>query len=444
MVVQSTPRAAYKISGRGASQIAASIEAGIADGHLAPGQALPPIRDLAGELAVNPNTVSAAYRLLRDRGAVETAGRRGTRVREQPATTPRNLGFPLPADARDLVNGNPDPRLLPELVFPRGISQRLYKGEVILPELLAAARARFAADGVPAEHVVLAFGAGDAIDRVLSAHLRAGDSVAVEDPGWGAVYHLLPAMGLTAVPVPIDAEGMTPDGLAAALKRGVRGVIVTSRAQNPTGAAVTADRAAALRALLAEHPGVLLIEDDHGADITPHFALNTLTGATAHWAHIRSISKAYGPDLRCAITAADGTTASRVAGRLRLGAGWVSQLIQAQVHRLWTDEQVQARILDAARSYTERRELLIAALATRGIHAEGVSGINVWIPVPEEAVVVSGLLAAGWAVAPGTWFRVDTPPGVRITISNLDPQDVEPLADAFAAVLNTTGSGGAV
>ncbi|NUP49895.1 MAG: aminotransferase class I/II-fold pyridoxal phosphate-dependent enzyme [Catenulispora sp.] len=444
MVVQTSPRAAYKISGRGASQIAASIEAGIADGRLAPGQALPPIRDLAAELAVNPNTVSAAYRLLRDRGAVETAGRRGTRVREQPATAPRNLRFPVPDDVKDLVAGNPDSRLLPELVFPRGISQRLYKGEAILPELLVAARARFVADAVPAEHVVLAFGAGDAIDRVLSAHLRTGDSVAVEDPGWGAVYHLLPAMGLTAVPVPIDAEGMTPQALAAALKRGVRAVIVTSRAQNPTGAAVTADRAEELRAVLAAHPDVLLIEDDHGADITPHFALNTLAGATTHWAHIRSLSKAYGPDLRCAVTAADATTAARVAGRLRLGAGWISQLIQDQVHRLWTDEQVEAQIADAARSYTERREALIAALGARGIAARGVSGINVWIPVPEEAMVVSGLLAAGWAVAPGSWFRVGTGPGVRITISNLALDEVEPLADAFAAVLDASGSDGVV
>ncbi|GAA2042217.1 aminotransferase class I/II-fold pyridoxal phosphate-dependent enzyme [Catenulispora yoronensis] len=444
MVVQTTSGAAYKISGRGASQIAASIEAGIAAGQLAPGQALPPIRDLAAELAVNPNTVSAAYRLLRDRGAVETAGRRGTRVRERPATAPRNLGFPLPADAIDLVNGNPDRRLLPELVFPRGISQRLYKGDPILPELLTTARARFTADRIPAEHVMLAFGAGDAIDRVLSAHLRTGDSVAVEDPGWGAVYHLLPAMGLTAVPVPIDEEGMMPQSLAAALKRGVRAVIITSRAQNPTGAVVTAERAAALRNLLAGHPDVLLIEDDHGADITPHLRLNTLAGATEHWAHIRSLSKAYGPDLRCAVTAADATTAARVAGRLRLGAGWVSQLLQDQVHRLWTDEGVEAQIAEAARTYTERREALIAALGARGIAARGASGINVWIPVADEAVMVSGLLAAGWAVAPGAWFRVGTPPGVRITISNLDLADIEPLADVFAAVMAASGAGGAM
>lgn len=68
----------YRIAGGGAESIAASIESAISQGGLAPGDALPSIREVAGQLGVNPNTVAAAYRLLRDRGTVETAGRRGT------------------------------------------------------------------------------------------------------------------------------------------------------------------------------------------------------------------------------------------------------------------------------------------------------------------------------------------------------------------------------
>jgi DNA-binding transcriptional regulator YhcF (GntR family) len=58
-------------------------------GELEPGQLLPPMRELAVELGVNPNTVAAAYRTLRERGVIETAGRRGSRVRPKPATTGR-------------------------------------------------------------------------------------------------------------------------------------------------------------------------------------------------------------------------------------------------------------------------------------------------------------------------------------------------------------------
>ncbi|MZE80957.1 GntR family transcriptional regulator, partial [Streptomyces sp. SID5475] len=71
----------YRIRGRRAAEIAASVEEGVGAGALAPGRRLPPLRELAGELGVNPNTVAAAYRLLRDRGVIETDGRRGSRVR---------------------------------------------------------------------------------------------------------------------------------------------------------------------------------------------------------------------------------------------------------------------------------------------------------------------------------------------------------------------------
>ncbi len=104
----------YSISGTGAESIAASVEEGISQGALAPGDALPSIREVATELGVNANTVANAYRLLRDRGAIETAGRRGTRVRHRPATTSRSLlGIEVPEGARDLSSGNPDPKLLP-------------------------------------------------------------------------------------------------------------------------------------------------------------------------------------------------------------------------------------------------------------------------------------------------------------------------------------------
>lgn len=104
------------ITGRGSHEIADSVERAVVAGELDPGSVLPPIRELAGELGVNPNTVASAYRLLRDRGLVETGGRRGTRVRAQSADAPRELDpGAVPPGARDVAGGNPDVRLLPDL-----------------------------------------------------------------------------------------------------------------------------------------------------------------------------------------------------------------------------------------------------------------------------------------------------------------------------------------
>ncbi|MGW4745600.1 aminotransferase class I/II-fold pyridoxal phosphate-dependent enzyme [Streptomyces sp. NPDC004290] len=430
----------HAITGSRAADIATSVEQGVSSGAFPPGSVLPPMRQLAARLGVNLHTVAAAYRTLRERGLIETDGRRGSRVRAEPATFPRGaLHAGLPPGVRDLADGNPDPALLPPLTGALMAAAlrydrrpRLYGDALVVPDLERAARTAFDADGVPAGPVVLTSGALDAIERALSAHLRPGDAVAVEDPGWAALHDLVPAMGLRVLPVAVDDDGPRPESLAVALGEGARALIVTDRAQNPTGAVLTATRAAALRELLSRRPHVLVIDDDHGYGIVaqpPH----PLAGATRSWAFVRSTAKAYGPDLRLAVCTADPVTADRVAGRHRLGPGWVSGLLQYAVADLWERGTMDGAAV--ARSYGERRDALIEALARRGVPAHGRSGLNVWVPVPDETRAVTRLLTAGWAVAPGARFRVDAPPGIRITVSRLAAAEVEELAGAVAAAV---------
>ena len=63
-------------------QIAEAVQFRIAIGELRPGDALPTLRRASEDLGVNLHTVGRAYRELRERGLVETAGRGGTRVIE--------------------------------------------------------------------------------------------------------------------------------------------------------------------------------------------------------------------------------------------------------------------------------------------------------------------------------------------------------------------------
>lgn len=413
-------------------------------GQLKPGQLLPPMRELAVELGVNPNTVAAAYRSLRERGVIETAGRRGSRVRAKPATTGREyIRVDVPEDVRDVANGNPDPALLPPLAkaFAAAAEQGdrepvLYGDAPVEPELARIARAELDADGVPDGPLAVLSGSLDAIERVLAAHLKPGDTVAVEDPGWGSLLDLVPALGLRTAPVGVDEEGPLPDDVRHALTAGARALIITDRAQNPTGASVSATRARALRSVLREYPETLLIEDDHGHGIVD-LPLHPLADVTRTWAFVRSVAKAYGPDLRLAVLTGDAVTVDRVSGRHRLGPGWVSRITQRAVLRLWADGTLDTPAVAAA--YRARRDLLIAALAERGIEAHGRSGLNVWIPVPDETGAVARLLHAGWAVAPGARFRMSAPPGIRITVSTLTADETGPLADAVASAIGGPG-----
>jgi DNA-binding transcriptional MocR family regulator len=442
----------YQVTGSSAASISASLESGILRGDYVWGESLPPIRMLAEGLHVSPATVAKAYQDLRQRGVIETDGRRGSRVRRRPAlASPRSaLRLPVPAGLTDLSAGEPDLRLLPPLgphltAIANSLGEPVgYATAGAMPELADAARPRLAADGVPVGDAAIAVASGtlDAIERLLTAHLRPGDAVAVEDPGWANLLDLLAALDLRARPVTVDDEGPVPDALGAVLAGGARAAVITARAQNPTGATITAGRAKQLRAVLVRHPEVLLIEDDHAAELAG-VPLHSLGAVTRSWAFVRSASKPYGPDLRVAVVAGDESTIARVVGRMRIGTGWVSTVLQRLLLRLWLDDGVTAEVAAAGADYDRRRRGLIGALRARGLAAHGVTGINVWVEVPDETQTVGLLRDAGYAVAAGSLFRIGTPPGVRITVSALDDSGLEPVADAVAAAAHPVETAGA-
>ncbi len=57
-------------------QVVRQVKFAVAAGLLAEGNLVPSVRELAGELAINPNTVSRAYRQLQDDGVLTNV--RGT------------------------------------------------------------------------------------------------------------------------------------------------------------------------------------------------------------------------------------------------------------------------------------------------------------------------------------------------------------------------------
>jgi DNA-binding transcriptional regulator YhcF (GntR family) len=83
-------------------QLRQGLRRAIAEGEVAPGGALPPVRQLAADLGVNLNTVARAYRELEREGLVVAARGRGTVVAASRSTA-RVTRDELRARFRDLL-----------------------------------------------------------------------------------------------------------------------------------------------------------------------------------------------------------------------------------------------------------------------------------------------------------------------------------------------------
>ncbi|GAA2954846.1 aminotransferase class I/II-fold pyridoxal phosphate-dependent enzyme [Microbacterium schleiferi] len=414
---------------------------------LVPGDALPPVRTLAERLRVNRNTVVAAYRHLAQAGTVVTRGRGGTLIAGSPRMPQE--GFAAGTVLRDLGTGNPDAALIPDpaRVLSRVIGRPVLYGEPVIDrefETWASAWMRQAMVDQPELRLTITGGASDAIERLLGQSLTREDAVAVEDPCFLSTMNILRLGGYRAVPVPVDHEGMTVAGLRAALDAGVRAIVSTPRAQNPTGASLSAARAAALRAVLAEHPYVLVVEDDHFSLLSER-PFHTIVGPEhERWALIRSVSKFLGPDMCLAVTASDPDTAARLALRLSPGTTWVSHLLQRLAHALLTDDAVRDDIRRAGAHYAARNAAVAQLLQDAGVPAHAADGLNLWVPLGAPARAVGEhLMRRGWLARSGEEFVLagaDAAQHLRLTVHDLTDAEATRLASDLSAAIDAARS----
>lgn len=416
--------------------IVATVEERIRQGDLRPGAWLPSVREYARDIGASPSTVAAAYRELRTRGMVVSKEREGLRVAATPPLASPTVTS-LPPGVVDLASGNPDPALIPH---HHPVSERrslhLYGDDAVHPPLAEFARGFLAATGqVDTDQVLVVNGALDGIERILQVHVRPGDQVGVENPGYSAIIDMVLALGMKPEPLAVDEDGVLPESVAKACDAGAKAIIITPRAQNPFGAVMSETRRNDLASVLDAHPDVVVIEDDHAGPISGH-DLVSLTRTRSRWAFVQSVSKWLGPDLRIALVFGDELTVARVRGRQQLGPGWVSIASQRMAYELWSHPSTESLLADASRVYAERRQALIESLQAENFRAYGRSGLNVWVEVPDEGHVTRELLLRGYAVRQGDRFHTHRgTPAIRVTISRLHPNDAPELADALRRTL---------
>lgn len=443
--------------------IAGDLARLVNSGEIAAGARLPTVRELASELGVSPATISQAWQALARAGLIESRGRAGSFVRrgaaEGPATRMRGMAAPNDPVRLDLSRGTPDPLVLPPLgpAISR-ISARAdvgsYQDEPVLPGLAAVLRESWPSE---AEAIAVVDGALDAISRTLDQVVRFGDRVVVEHPGFPPFLDLLDLLGAEAIPVAVDEHGMSPEGLAAALRRRPTAVLLQPRAQNPTGASMTPARVEALARVIRSAEGVddlVVIEDDHSGLISTEGDVTLGAHLPERVVHVRSFAKSHGPDLRIAAMGGPRDLIGRIVARRMLGPGWTSRLLQSILLDLLTDGAAIDAVAEARRAYYTRQRALGDALRARGVPVMHADGINLWMPVLSERSTLVQLAAAGIRVAGGTPFLAAAngspvagapraPEGefVRVTVGVVR-DDAASVADALASAARHLAAGG--
>lgn len=428
-----------------AKGLAAAVSRAVRDGVLAPGDRLPPIRELAHQLALSPTTVSAAWGLLTRAGTLRTAGRRGTLVADTSApragryrqALEHPAAFPL-----DLSTGVPDEELLPGLsaalqALTTAGTPHSYLDDPVLPELRDALLASWPYDP-PALTVV--DGAMDGLELVLRSRVQYGDRVVVEHPGFPPLLDLLEAVGAEVVGVPLDTAGLVPAALAAAVVEPVAAVVLQPRAQNPTGVSMTPARAQALADLLRGRD-VLVVEDDSASALGGPAPATLAAHLPDQVVHLRSYSKSHGPDLRLAALSGPAAMLDEIRHVRQLGQGWSSRLLQRILLHLLTEPGSRAEVDAAREAYAARRTAFVGALAAEGVEVGGSEGLNVWVPVHDEAAALVRLAGQGIGVAAGSPFQV-LPDAAHVRVTcGLVREDLPAVAAAVAAAARTGGWG---
>src|SRR5580658_9549585 len=251
--------------------IADAIAADIAAGRLAPGDRLPPQRDLAERLKFDFTTVARGYVEAGKRGLIESAVGRGTFVRRQ-AMVSGGAG-PRRSRADFTMNMPPEPSD-PELLarMREGVARvaadledllryQGFGGSPLDRDAASAWLGRRAL--VPAqERIFLAPGAHGALVGIFSLLAKAGDAILCEAITYPGVRAIAAQLGLQLIGVEMDGDGVIPEAVEAAIRASQpKAIYLNPTLQNPTTITIPGTRRAAL-CDIARRRGVPIVEDD--------------------------------------------------------------------------------------------------------------------------------------------------------------------------------------
>jgi GntR family transcriptional regulator/MocR family aminotransferase len=237
---------------------------------------------------------------------------------------------------------------------------------------------------VAADDVVVTNGAQQALDLVGKVLLRAGDVVAVEEPGYPPARRLFEALGCRVAGVPVDEEGL----VVAALPAGCRLVYTTPSHQFPLGRPMGLARRRELLDWARRRP-VAVLEDDYDSEfrfsarpLEPLFSLDE----AGRVLYAGTFSKSMIPALRTGFLVVPSGLRDAVAAARQLSDGYGSPPLQAALARFIDDGLLARHVRRMGKEYARRHAAISHALSE-------ISGLSV---VPSAAGLhITALLEKG-------------------------------------------------
>jgi DNA-binding transcriptional MocR family regulator len=432
-------------------QVASSLRAAIAAGEIPPGTKLPTERSLANQLGLSRTTVIGAYERLETEGIIVRRQGSGTFV--------SSAGAFIHSDRLDPADWSSDPGRteLPMVSLARGYASPLpvvaqTTGDVVgrltdavtgagysargLPELRGRLAAYFGARGLDThtEQLVVTTGAHQAIDLVVRALIRPGDTVLVENPTYCGALDILHARNARLVPIPISTDDDLVGRIESAIRRHhPKLIFLTPTHQNPTGFTLD-DESRARLAELIRRTWVPLIEDDSLADVLTDRSIAAPLTAFVGDPNtpiytVGSVSKLFWAGLRIGWVRApnkrEATNLATVKGNMDMGSSILPQVI---TESLLGDIEGARRARQA--ELVPKLDLLESMMR---IHLPSWSwshpagGMSAWFKMPSGNAEDLAEIAAryGVQVLPGSEFAVDHKCllFVRLTF-NADPETI--------------------
>ena len=470
-----------------AAELAARLRSRIDAGELAPGDRLPPVRELATIEHVSAAVAGEAYAMLARESRVVSRVGRGTYVartregddllvvlvasRRAPAPSAildlqERLAGAQRAGAINLSSGLPvvDDRVaaavsaeLEAVVRAEGASLFGYgppRGDLGLRELVAGAWRSRGLHADP-EAILVTTSGQQAIDLAVRALVEPGDVVLCETPTYAGAVDALVASRARIVPIPVDANGIRVEAVAEAIRlERPRLLFANPTGNNATGTVLSDERRARLAALSAE-TGLVIIEDDTGAELVhdgPVPAPIAAFDPEAPIILVKSYAKTVLPGLRLGVILSPPHLDRRVLAAKLVADRYTSPpLVRALAGYLARPEA--ASNLERTRLlYRDRRDAFLRSLERRlGGRATWLApraGFNLWLRLPdrvsEEEIFARGV-ERGVIVSPGHTY---VPPGVptshlRLSFSTMTPAQADRgVARLALALRDALGSGG--